>query len=131
MVILNKKETETLVKALSPVKNKKVEEIVKKMTSPQKRIRYAESLPEIREIIKKAFKEKRKIKIRYYSLSSDQVTTRIVNIYQMHDDCIVAYCNLRKEERTFIIRRINASVLLDDTYTIPKNWQSESIILCR
>ncbi|MFH1271113.1 MAG: WYL domain-containing protein [Nanoarchaeota archaeon] len=70
-----------------------------------------------------------KFLINYYSLSSDESTTRIVDIYQMHKDCIVAFCNLREDERTFVIDRINAAALLDDKYSIPKGWEPESIIL--
>ncbi|MBU0760966.1 MAG: WYL domain-containing protein [Nanoarchaeota archaeon] len=47
----------------------------------------------------------------------------------MHKDCIVAFCNLREDERTFVIDRINAAALLDDKYSIPKGWEPESIIL--
>ena len=79
--------------------------------------------------MKEAFKAKRKVKINYYSLSSDEVTNRIIDIYQLHNDCVVAYCNLRKDERTFVIRRINKAALLDERYSIPKGWNPESIIL--
>lgn len=47
----------------------------------------------------------------------------------MHKDCIIAFCHLREEERTFVVDRINKAALLDEKYKIPKNWTPESIIL--
>ncbi len=129
MVHLNKKEAEEVIRVLSKIKSKKTAEIIRKMKSPQQRLIYAIYRHQIRAIIKRAFKEKRKIKINYYSFSSDEVTNRVIDIYQIHNDCVVAYCNLRKEERTFVTRRINKAALLDEKYKIPKNWSPESIIL--
>ncbi|MEK6829479.1 MAG: WYL domain-containing protein [Nanoarchaeota archaeon] len=129
MVYLNKKETEKVIRELSKTKDKEIVDVVKKMKSPQKRINYAYDPKEIKLLLRKAFKEKRKIKINYYSLSSDEVTSRVIDIYQLHDDCVVAYCNMRKEERTFVIKRINKATLLSENYFIPKDWKPESIIL--
>ena len=90
---------------------------------------YARELAEIKRLLKKAFKQKRSIKIKYYSLSSDEVKYRIIDIYQLHKDCIIAYCHLRDDERTFVIDRIIQAKLLDEDYKIPKGWTPESIIL--
>lgn len=48
---------------------------------------------------------------------------------KFHIDCIIAYCHLRGEERTFVIERINSAAILNERYTIPKGWCPESIIL--
>ena len=90
---------------------------------------YLRGLKEIKRLLKRAFKEKKSVKIQYYSLSSDEVKFRIVDVYQMYNDCIIAYCHLRGEERTFVIDRINKAKLLDEKYKIPKGWEPESIIL--
>ena len=129
MVSLNKKEAERIVKVLSNNKNKEIKEIIRKIKTKQQRPTYIHILPDIKELLYKAYKEKRKVKINYYSLSSDQVTTRIIDIYQIHKDCVIAYCNLRQDERTFVTRRINAAALINGTYKIPKNWTPKSIIL--
>ena len=129
MVYLNKKETEKVIRELSKTKDKEIVDVVKKMKSPQKRINYAYAPKEIKLLLKKAFKEKRKVKINYYSLSSDEITNRVINIYQLHDDCVVAYCNLREGERTFVINRMQKVALLRENYSIPKGWKPESIIL--
>lgn len=129
MVYLNKKESEKIAKIILKTKNNKLVDIVKKIRFPQKRLTYVHNQPKIKELLRTAFKEKKKIKISYYSLSSDEVTNRVIDIYQFHEDCVIAYCNLRREERTFVIRRINKAALLDEKYKIPKNWSPESIIL--
>jgi len=90
---------------------------------------YARESAEIKRLLKKAFKQKRSIKIKYYSLSSDEVKYRIIDIYQLHKDCITAYCHLRDDERTFVMDRIIQAKLLDKGYEIPKGWSPESIIL--
>ena len=103
--------------------------MLKKINSSQKKLNYLYDQKEIKQLLTKAFKEKRKVKINYYSFSSDEVTSRIIDVYQLHNNCIIAYCNLRKEERTFVIRRINKAAPLDEKYAIPKNWTPKSIIL--
>ena len=90
---------------------------------------YVYDKSKIKSTIQKAFREKRRLKIKYYSLSSDEVKYRVVDIYQMHKDCIIAYCHLRKEERTFVIDRIIAATMLEEKYVIPEGWSPESIIL--
>lgn len=129
MVYLTKKEAEKITKELSNTQNKEIKQILEKIGSPEKRLTYFYDKREIKLLLKKAFKEKRKVKIQYYSFSSDEVTNRVIDIYQLHDDCVVAYCNLRNEERTFKIRSINKVALLDEKYKILRNWSPESIIL--
>jgi len=98
------------------------------MEQKNKRI-YVRELSGIKRLLKKAFKEKRSVKIKYYSLSSDEVRFRVVDVYQMHKNCIIAFCHLREEERTFVIDRIHQAKLLYEGYEISKGWSPESIIL--
>lgn len=94
-----------------------------------KGLNYVTEAHRIKKLLKKAFREKRSVKINYYSLSSDEVRYRIIDIYKMHKNCIIAYCYLRNEERTFVIDRINKIALLDNRYNLPENWNPESIIV--
>ena len=128
MVSLNKAEANEITKVLSKTKDRKLKKIIRKLNAHQERLIYIYEQKEIKPLLRSAFKEKKKVKISYYSLSSDQVTSRVIDIYQLHDDCIVAYCNLRKEERTFVIRRINRAAMLNESYKIPKCWTPESIV---
>ena len=129
MVYLTKKEAERLTKELSTNKNKQIKDIIKKLKSPEKRRVYVTSKTDISRLLKRAFKEKRKVKIRYYSPHNDENTIRIVDIYKIYNGVITAFCNLREDERNFVIDRINSVTILDEKYTVPKNWSPESIIL--
>jgi len=100
------------------------------MGNPDKNMKnYVKEPNQIKKLLKKAFKQKNSIKIKYYSLLSDEVKYRIVDIYQLQSDCIIAYCHLRKRERAFVIDRIIQARLFDEEYKIPNGWSPESIIL--
>ena len=129
MVYLSRKDADKIVRELSKIKNKEVGSIIKKLKYPEKKGVYVYGNSEIKKLLKKAFEEKRKVKIRYYSPHSDENTTRIIDIYKIYMNSITSYCHLRKEERTFNIGRINSASTLDERYSIPKGWSSESIIL--
>ncbi len=129
MAYLSKKDADRIIKELLKTKNKGILVILNKLKSQEKKRVYVHEKSEIRNLLHKAFNEKRKAKIRYYSPHSDEHTTRIIDIYQIYINSIIAYCHLREDERTFAIERINSAAILDETYSIPKNWGPESIIL--
>lgn len=129
MIYLTKKESDKIVKELSKNPDKEVHKIIQKIKSPEKRRDYLRDKSGIRKLLQKAFDKKRQIKIRYYSPHSDEHTTRIIDIYQIYLNSIIAYCHLRKDERTFAIERINSAAILDENYKIPKNWSPENVIL--
>ena len=62
MVYLTKEESEKLTKELSKNKNKQIKDIIKKLKSPEKRRVYVTSKTDISRLLKRAFKEKRKVK---------------------------------------------------------------------
>src|SRR3989344_5966189 len=125
MVSLTKIEEQKLKEILSKSESKEAKNILSKI-SKEKKLKYVYDKKEIRALLKQAFKEKKNVKIRYYSLSSDEVKWRTVSIYQLGSDFIIAYCHLRNEERTFITDRISQASILDESYKIPKGWVSES-----
>lgn len=127
MVSFTKSEKEKLKDILSKSKDKKAKEILNKINN-EKRLKYVEDKKDIWTLLKQAFKEKKKVKIQYHSLSSDEVRWRIVSIYQLGSDFIVAFCHLRNEERTFVMDRISRATILDEKYKIPKGWEPESIV---
>lgn len=129
MVYLTKKDTDKIIKELSNTSNKEIKSIIKKLKFPEKKRVYVYEKSEIRNLLRKAFNEKKKVKIRYYSPHSDEFTNRIIDIYQIYINSIIAYCHLREDERTFVIERISSATILDEKYTIPKNWSPESIVL--
>ena len=129
MAYLSKKDAEIVIKELSNVPNKEIKSIIKKLKSPEKRKVYVANKSDIRKLLHKAFNERRKVKIRYYSPHSDESTIRIVDIYKIYNGVIATFCHLREDERNFVIDRINSVAILDEKYSIPKGWSPESIIL--
>ena len=128
MVYLSKKDADKIVKELSNINNEETKKIVSKINNPQK-LAYTYDKSQIKRLLNLAFKQKRKVKIKYYSLSSDEIRFRVIDILKIHKDCIIAYCHLREEERTFVIKRIYSAAILEQKYNTPKNWSPESIIL--
>ena len=130
MVSLTKSEKAKLKEVLAKSKDKDTKRILNKLNN-EKRLKYAYELKEIRSLLKKAYQRRKNVKIRYYSLSSDEVRWRKVSIYQFDPDFIIAYCHLRGEERTFVTSRISQAAMLDESYKIPKGWEPESIVSSR
>jgi len=77
----------------------------------------------VNQILRDSFRAKKKVKIRYYSLSSDEIKYRVISIYQLENDFLIGYCDLRKNERTFVKNRISFAKRTDENYEIPKNWK--------
>lgn len=127
MVSLTKSEKIKLKKVLIELKDNESKEILRKINKEKKQ-KYVYDLNDVRALLKRAYKEKKVVKIRYYSLSSDEVKWRKISIYQFDKDFIVAYCHLRNEERTFVARRISQATMLDESYKIPNGWKPESIV---
>ena len=127
MVSFTKTEKIKLKEILTKSKDKGAKEILKKINE-EKRLKYVDDLKDIRSLLRQAFKLKKNVKIRYYSLSSDEVNWRKVSIYKVGSDYIIAYCHLRCEERTFVTKRISKAAILDENYKIPKGWKPENII---
>ena len=119
MVSLTNVEKSKLKEILTKSNDKEAKEILKKINKDEKK-KYVHNKKEIKNLLKQAFEEKKKVKIRYYSLSSDEVKWRVVSIYQFDQEFIIAYCHLRNEERTFIIDRISKASILDERYKIPE-----------
>ena len=125
MVSLTKNEKNKLKDILAKSEVKEAKNILEKINK-EKKLEYVYDKKGINALLKKAYQEKKKI--RYYSLSSDEVKWRKVAIYQFDPDFIIAFCYLRNEERTFVMNRISQAAILDEKYNIPKGWSPESIV---
>ncbi|MEK6892827.1 MAG: WYL domain-containing protein [Nanoarchaeota archaeon] len=125
MVSLTKSEKAKLKEILAKSKEKEAKSILDKI-SKEKKVKYVNDKKEIIFLLRKAFKEKKKVKIQYYSHMSDEVTIRKIAIYKFEPDVITCYCYLREDERIFRTDRIYKASMLDESYKIPKSWQSKS-----
>lgn len=128
MRALSLEEKRELVRILSGSKSQIIQNALMKITEEKEKITYARDKNKIRQILKKGFQHKQNVKIQYYSLSSDETKYRVVSIYKFNEEYIIAYCHLRKEERTFVTKRILGAALLKETYELPKNWKAKSIV---
>lgn len=129
MAYITKKEADKIANELSKSSSKELKAILKRIKSAKNKRIYVTGRSEITKLLKKAFKDKREIKIRYYSPHNDERTTRVIDVYKIWKDAVTAFCHLRQDERTFVIGRISSATLLDSRYGIPKRWSPNSIIL--
>ena len=125
MVRLLKSESATIIKALKGTKDPALLKILEKIQQDEKRLFYVREPKKIDALLKKGFQARKNIKIRYYSLSSDEVRYREVSIYYFNPSYIIAYCHLRKEIRTFVNKRVVAAALLNKEYSIPKSFKDK------
>ncbi|MFH1511543.1 MAG: WYL domain-containing protein [Candidatus Woesearchaeota archaeon] len=121
-------EKSELAKALKNNLNPHIRSALGKIMAKSVRVSYVRDKKRIKEILRKAFRQKKDVRIQYYSLSSDETRYRNISIYQLGDEWVIAYCHLRQEKRTFVIKRILAAALLKDDYRIQRNWQPRSIV---
>jgi len=125
MVSLTKAEKTKLKEILVKSNDNEAKKILDKINNERK-LKYTCDKKQIIQLLRKAFQEKKKVKIQYYSHMSDEVTMRKVAIYKFEPEVITCYCYLRDDERVFRTDRINKAVMLDETYKIPKGWTPES-----
>jgi len=77
-------------------------------------------------LLKKAINHELKILVDYYSMSSDQITQRKLNPYNIFFNngapYLYAYCHLREEKRIFRIDRIRNIKLTTEEFELPDNF---------
>ena len=76
--------------------------------------------------IKEAMSSNLKIRVKYYSMRSDEIRERKLNCYNLFFNSgapyLSAYCHLREETRFFRIDRIKEIKILEEQYQIPENY---------
>jgi predicted DNA-binding transcriptional regulator YafY len=81
------------------------------------------------EAIERALAEGRSLRMRYYSLSRDAETERIVDPYYLTlfsgGLYLAGYCHLRRDVRIFAVDRIRALATLTETFTKPPDFDAE------
>jgi predicted DNA-binding transcriptional regulator YafY len=82
--------------------------------------------------IHRALAERRTLRLRYYSLSRDAETERLVDPYHVTlysgGLYLVGYCHLRREVRIFAVERIRAIETLRETFAIPADFDAEAYL---
>ncbi len=84
------------------------------------------------EAIHRALAERRTLRMRYYSLSRDAETERLVDPYHVTlysgGLYLVGYCHLRREVRIFAVERIRAVEMLAETFAMPADFDAEAYL---
>lgn len=76
-------------------------------------------------LLKQAFNQRMRLEIEYSSNNSGGGLTRQIDIYHFELGRIIAFCHLRKDLRTFNIRRILSAKLTQDKYEIPADFNPQ------
>jgi len=78
------------------------------------------------ELLKEAMSKNLRVKINYYSMSSDETVERKIDTYNIFFNngapYLAAYCHLREGIRTFRVDRIKDIEITDEKYSIPDDY---------
>jgi len=81
------------------------------------------------DALAKAIKNKISIEVKYYSIGRDKVSKRILDPYHLRHTLgtwyLVAYCNERKDVRTFAVDQIKEIKLLKQAFEVQKSFSPE------
>jgi len=79
------------------------------------------------QLLQEAFNRRATLEIEYSSsaANNNRRHSRKIDIYHFDLGRVIAYCHLRKEMRTFNIRRILSAKLTENTYDIPANFNGK------
>lgn len=83
------------------------------------------------EVLTQAWAEGKKVRIRYHSYSPNQITERTFSPYFIEPQSsgyasyVFGFDDLRNEIRTFKIERIENAELIDQSYSIPENFDPQ------
>jgi predicted DNA-binding transcriptional regulator YafY len=84
------------------------------------------------ETIHRALAERRTLRMRYYSLSRDAETERLVDPYHVTlfggGVYLVAHCHLRGEPRIFAVERIRSVETVPETFAFPADFDADAFL---
>jgi|SRR3989338_9891154 len=72
--------------------------------------------------LRKALKQLKTVEISYFNMDSAEFKKRKIDVYYTSAKYTIGYCHLRKDMRKFRTSRIASAKLIDQTYSIPKNF---------
>jgi predicted DNA-binding transcriptional regulator YafY len=76
--------------------------------------------------LNRAFRNKRRIEIDYFSMERAEATKREVDIYYLSRKYMIAFDHLRKAVRKFRISRVMKVRIRDESYEIPENFDKHA-----
>lgn len=113
------KKLEKLLPDHISISNRELEEMLSLSLQP---IKLKIDILDIFEKIFNAIKERKKVWIKYYTISRDEMTERVVDPYHLYNYegiwYLVGYCNKREEVRDFALDRIKEARVLSERFKI-------------
>lgn len=79
-------------------------------------------------IVNKAFNDKLRLDMEYFSMSKERAIARKIDIYAKNSKYIVGFCHLRHAIRKFRLSRIVNTKLTNETYKIPFNFNKKDYL---
>lgn len=110
-----------LTKNLYEYGNKHGYLICKKYGTLQKIPVYWHKRYDIKKKLKKAYDSKKKAEILYKTYRQPKSLKRVIDIYSIEAEKVIAYCHYKKSLRTFNINKIESINICDNMYEIQKN----------
>ena len=115
------------IESLLEKENKKyIQEVKDKISFNIQKLKDYEEYSETFDLLNKAILEKRKINLKYYTISRDKLTNRTINSYHLMFRqgvwYLIAFCNWRKKTKIFRVDRIKEIAISDDTFETPSDF---------
>ncbi|RME74590.1 MAG: WYL domain-containing protein [Planctomycetota bacterium] len=90
---------------------------------------WRQRIKEVLDVLAPAIEARRKVRVAYYSASSDATTERVVHplgiVRKSGETYLVAYCEQRGGVRTFRVDRLRSAVALEQRFTPPERFDLE------
>lgn len=123
------KKIERIAPEESTFTSKEVEVLLSVSLQP---IKTKRKITEIFEILFNAIRERKTIKIKYYTISRDEISKRKVDPYHLYNFqgiwYFIGFCHLRKDIRDFALDRILKIEVLKERFNIPKNFRPKDYL---
>ena len=123
------KKIERVAPEESILTSKEVEMLLSVSFQP---IKTKREISEVFEVIFNGIRERRTLKIKYYTISRDEITERKVNPYHLYNFegvwYFVGFCQLRGELRDFALDRILEIKTLKERFNIPKDFNPKDYL---
>jgi predicted DNA-binding transcriptional regulator YafY len=103
-----------------------IQEVKDKISFNVQKLKDYEEYSETFDLLNKAMLEKRKINLKYYTISRDKLTIRTINPYHLMFRqgvwYLIAFCHWRKKTKIFRVDRIKEITISNDTFETPSDF---------
>lgn len=120
---ISKKIISSILKKVAQQLPKETKEEIDKDFLRQKYHTYNNPINEnVYRTLRNAFEQLKTVEISYFNMDTAEFKKRKIDVYYTSAKYTIGYCHLRKDMRKFRTSRIASAKLMDQTYSIPKNF---------